>query len=112
LGRLRAQFDANGNTVWTRQFGSSTEDFAYDVAVDGSGNIYAAGYTYGALTGSNGGGSDMFLRKYSPSGSVLWTRQRHYSDADYGYAVAVSGSSVYLVGGFLYNNNWEDPDAR
>jgi len=106
------KYNSSGSVVWTRQFGTSAEDLAYDVKVDGSGNVYVAGYTYGALSGTNGGGSDVFLRKYSPSGGVQWTRQRHYSDYDTGMAVAVSGSNVYLVGGWWYLNNYEDPDVR
>jgi hypothetical protein len=37
--------------------------------VDGSGNVYAAGSTYGALDGnSNAGSSDLFVVKYNSSG--------------------------------------------
>jgi len=106
------KYSSSGSVLWTRQFGTSAEDFAMDVATDGSGNIYVVGYTYGSLGGTNGGEADMFIRKYNPSGGVVWTKQQHYSNADYGYAVAVSGSSVYLVGSFLYGNNWDDPDVR
>lgn len=106
------KYSSSGSILWTRQFGTSAEDLSNDVAVDGSGNIYVVGYTYGSLSGSNGGGSDMFIRKYSASGSVLWTKQLHYSDYDYAQAVTVSGSSVYLVGGFYYANNSSDPDVR
>jgi hypothetical protein len=99
------KYDPSGNVVWTRQFGTSATDYAHDVAVDSSGNVYVAGTTYGSLANANGGGSDMFLRKYSPSGSVLWTKQLHYSDEDTGVAVAVSGSNVYLVGGYYSNHS-------
>ncbi len=106
------KYTASGSVAWTKQFGTTTEDLASDVAVDGSGNAYVVGYTYGGLSGSNGGGADIFIRKYTPNGGVGWTKQFHFSDADYGNAVAVSGSSVYLVGGFFYNNNFSDTDVR
>ena len=106
------KYTASGGVAWTKQFGTSAEDLASDVAVDGSGNAYVVGYTYGSLSGSNGGGADIFIRKYNTNGSVGWTKQLNYSDADYGNAVAIYGSSVYLVGGFYYNNNSSDADVR
>ncbi len=106
------KYSSSGSVVWTKQFGTSVEDFAYDVAVDGGGNVYISGSTYGSLSGTNGGGSDMFIRKYTSGGGVVWTKQHHYSDQDTGTAVAVSGSTLYLVGGFWFANNSEDPDVR
>lgn len=106
------KYTASGSVSWTKQFGTSAEDLANDVAVDGSGNAYVVGYTYGSLGGPNGGGSDMFVRKYTPAGSVAWTRQLHLSDYDYASAVAVYGSSVYLVGSYYYNNDSSDTDVR
>ena len=38
------KYDANGNEVWTRQFGSSSNDQAFGISVDASG-IYVAGRT-------------------------------------------------------------------
>ncbi len=98
-----AKFNSSGTQLWTRAFGTSTNDYASDVAVDSSGNAYVVGYTYGALTGSNGGGSDMFVRKYNTSGSVVWTKQLHYSNRDEAVAVAVNGTSVFVAGLYYYN---------
>ncbi len=105
------KYTASGGVAWTKQFGTSAKDLASDVAVDGSGNAYVVGYTYGSLSGSNGGGADIFIHKYNTNGSVGWTKQLNYSNAAYGNAVAVSGSSVYLVGGFDYSNS-PDADVR
>jgi hypothetical protein len=44
------------------------------------------------------GGNDFFLRKYTSSGSVAWTRQFGLDTADYPGGVAVSGNFVYVVG--------------
>ena len=109
-GYLR-KYDKSGNIVWTRRIGTSDPfpdiDAPRDVAIDGSGNVYVAGSTYGSLSGSNGGGDDMFIRKYSPTGKVLWTRQHHYSSLDSAEYVAVSGKNVYLVGSFFKDDNWD-----
>ncbi|WP_348235462.1 hypothetical protein, partial [Salmonella enterica] len=55
----------------------------------------------------------MFVRKYTPSGNVAWTQQFHYSSYDVGVAIAVSGSSVYMVGQFYFNASAStDVDVR
>src|SRR3989304_644994 len=57
---------------WTRQFGTSSFDVAYAVAVDGSG-VYVAGRTDGTLPGEmSAGGDDAFLRKYGAEGTEAW----------------------------------------
>jgi len=94
------KYDGEGNELWTRQFGTSIDDHAGGVAVDGSGNVYVAGYTYGALPGQeNLGDGDAFVRKYDGAGNELWTRQFGTSGDDYAIGVAVNTSgSVYVAG--------------
>ena len=62
---------------WIRQLGTSTDDRSHSVAVDGSGNVFISGYTYGDLDGPGAGtlagGRDAFLTKYDASGTVAWT---------------------------------------
>lgn len=77
------------------------------MAVDGGGNAYVVGSTDRSLSGSNDSSTDMFVRKYSPGGSVLWTRQVNFSAEDYANAVAVSGSNVYL--GVSYVSDGSNP---
>jgi len=38
-----AKFDVEGEALWTVQFGSAADDFAFDITVDSNGNIYVAG---------------------------------------------------------------------
>ena len=46
------KFDAAGNTVWTRQFGTRNEDYALAAALDGKGDPVVAGETGGLLAGA------------------------------------------------------------
>ncbi|MGH2829779.1 MAG: SBBP repeat-containing protein [Actinomycetota bacterium] len=68
--------------------------------MDGSGNVYAAGYTFGTLPGQTSSGSyDAFLRRYDTSGSVIWTRQFGSASDDDAAVAAVDGSgNVYVAG--------------
>ena len=43
-------YDLDGNHVWTRQFGTNTQDEAVDAVADDTG-VYVVGYTLGTLPG-------------------------------------------------------------
>ena len=88
------KYDANGNELWTRQFGSTaagSDDRAYGVSADATG-IYLVGYTMGPLPGQTNGGG--FLRKYDHGGNELWTRQ-FFSVFP---ALATDSTGVFVVG--------------
>jgi hypothetical protein len=78
------------------------------IAVDGSGNIYAVGYTSGAWDGeTNQGGTDAFISKFDVSGSRQWTRLipgTAGDDAARGVAVDSNGD-VYVVGEMNFIEN-------
>jgi nitrous oxidase accessory protein NosD len=57
------RYDRDGNTVWTRQFGTTSDDHAGSIAL-GPDWLYVGGTTQGAFPGaSNNGRPDAFLRK-------------------------------------------------
>jgi hypothetical protein len=92
------KYDAAGNELWTRQFGSSGADSILGITVDASG-VYVTGSAGGALAGQTGAGNlDVFLRKYDLDGVEQWTRQFGTPQADLGSAVAVDASGVYVTG--------------
>lgn len=94
-----SKYNSSGSLVWTRLFGTSMEDTTFSVSADGSGNVYAAGYTSGSLDGSNLGSHDVFLRKYDASGGLLWAKQLGTSSYDDGHSVAFDGvGNVYVAG--------------
>lgn len=93
-------YDRDGQERWTRQFGSSADDFARGVAVDPAGNAFVVGSTEGALPDqASAGGSDVFIREYDGVGNELWTRQFGSAADDYGVSVAVGPAGHPTVSG-------------
>lgn len=94
-----AKFHSGGGRAWLTQFGSTADDYARAVAVDGSGNSYVTGYTLGDIAGPVGGLTDAFLVKFDAGGKQVWARQFGSTKGDWGYGVAVDGSGdVYVTG--------------
>ena len=63
-------YDSSGAWQWTKLLGTTGDDSASSVAVDGSGYVYVTGGTTGNLDGTNAGGYDAFLAKYNSSGTL------------------------------------------
>ena len=92
------KYNTNGTEQWTRQFGSTTDDGAYGVAVDSTG-VYVVGYIYGTLPGQTSAGfADAYVRKYDANGNIIWTRQFGSTTDDGAGGVAVDSTGVYVVG--------------
>jgi Beta-propeller repeat len=59
-----SKLDATGNLIWTRQFGTVTQETADGgFSLDGLGGVYTSGLTFGSLGGPNAGGGDSFVVK-------------------------------------------------
>jgi hypothetical protein len=99
-------YDPSGARQWTRQLGSGYEDAAYDIAVDGGGNIYVTGSTYGALGGNSNGDPcgpgltpDLFVVKFSAAGAQQWVRQFGSPDKDWARGIAAGRDGrLYVTG--------------
>ena len=87
-------------TSWTKQLGSSSNDDAFGVATDSSGNVYVTGATTGGLDGNTSAyGNDLFVVKYNSSGTKQWTKQLGTSGHDNAKGVATDSSgNVYVAG--------------
>lgn len=94
-----AKYNDLGGLSWSRQLGTSAEDWCGDVAVDATGNAFISGFTFGSLGGAHAGGHDAFLTKYDTAGSLLWARQLGTSGNDLVYGLAVDATGNALITG-------------
>jgi hypothetical protein len=96
------KYDAAGNVVWTRQFGTPEGTGVRRVAVDAAGNIVMGGGTAGSLGLPNAGNSvdfDAYLGKFDPAGNVLWFHQLGTEGSEQGWGLSVEADGAIYVGG-------------
>jgi hypothetical protein len=103
--------DAAGSLQWIRQIGTTGEETFNGVWADQSGNVYAAGWTRGALAGpSLGGQADALVVKYSTTGELLWGQQLGTIDRDAANGIiGDDDGNLYLAGNT--RGSWSAPNA-
>lgn len=99
------KFTSGLTKLWSRQFGTDSNDAAYGLDVDAEDSIYITGITgYPAASrGLDGqtqlGGYDIFLSRFAPDGRKLFTRQLGTASHDWAYGATVDPTgAVYLAG--------------
>ncbi|MDC0230314.1 SBBP repeat-containing protein [Deltaproteobacteria bacterium] len=94
------KYNSSGTKEWTKQLGSSGRDSANGITIDSSGNVYVTGVTFGGLDwNTSAGANDLFVVKYSSSGTKQWTEQLGSESTDTANGVATDSSgNVYLAG--------------
>jgi len=103
-----AKFSSSGSLQWGTYFGGDQADIGSGISIDASRNIFLFGITTssngiatsGAYRTSFAGGQDVFLAKFSNSGSLKWATYYGGSDLEYakGITCDVSGN-IYITGG-------------
>ncbi len=101
------KFSSSGAHLWSRSFGGASSDIGYGVAVDGSNNVVLTGsfmgtVDFGGGSQSSSGSMDVFVVKYSSTGSFLWSRSAGGTSVDQGRSVAVDSSGNVVVTGQFY----------
>ena len=95
------KYNSSGTKQWSRQFGSSSNDWAMDLDINSSNEIYITGRTNGSLdSNTNLGSYDGFLVKYNSSGTKQWTKQFGTSSIDWANGVAIDSSGNIVVTGY------------
>src|SRR3972149_3177923 len=82
------KYDPNGNQLWVARYDNGgTDEFAYALKVDGSGNVYVTGNGSNAL-----GNSDYVTIKYASNGNQLWVARYDNGSNDYAVTLALDSS--------------------
>lgn len=95
------KFSAGGTQLWAHVIASPDNDAAWDVDVDQAGNAVVSGSTWGVVGGGSLGSEDGFVRKLTPAGGVVWTRQFGSVGRDGASGIGVLGNGDVVVGGWF-----------
>jgi hypothetical protein len=92
------KYDANGNQIWAARYNgpANGDDVALSLVLDGAGNIYVSGWSYGIGTGA-----DYATIKYDTNGNQIWVARYNglRNDDDRAYSLALdSAGDVYVTG--------------
>jgi hypothetical protein len=100
------KFSSSGSHRWSKKLGGSSNDSGNSIAVDSSNSVVVSGYfkgsaNFGGSTLTSAGGKDIFVVKYSQSGSHIWSKRFGGSYDQVAESVAVdSGGNIVLSGPF------------
>ncbi len=102
-----AKFSNAGSLQWATYYGGERTDTAYGVATDGNRNVYITGGTSsrtgvalpGAYQDTIGGGTDVFVAKFSTAGNIEGATYYGGGQTDNAYGIAGVGiENVYVAG--------------
>lgn len=100
------KYTSAGAHTWSRNFGSTSSDYAGGMAIDGSGNVFIGGngqaaMNYGSFAIPNSGSYDAYMAKYNSAGTAQWAVRANSSGNEYTGDVAVDPSgNPYFQGYF------------
>jgi hypothetical protein len=100
------KFSPSGTRIWGTYCGGGMYDWGYDLAIDGSGNIFLSGSTnspngiatFGVYQSAlSGFGFDAFVVKYNSAGAKFWGSYYGGTGDEYAYGIAIySGGPVFV----------------
>lgn len=94
------QYDQSGNLLWTRQFGTTSNE-GVDRLIANEFGVYCTGSTYGVFPNSIyafPGTRDNFACGFDSNGNQLWVTQYGSSLGESPYGIIANASSVFVAG--------------
>lgn len=73
------KYDTNGNVLWAKSAGGTSNDFAYCIAVDKNGDSYISGtfmgnFVISSTTLSAFASKDVYIAKHDNNGNMMWAK--------------------------------------
>lgn len=101
------KLDNNSDTLWTKTYGGSNNEYGNSVKQTPDGGYIIAGNS----TSFGANGQDVYLLKTDSLGNVSWSKLFGGAGTDYGNTVLLTSDGGYLVGGTTQNLGAGNYDA-
>lgn len=101
------KLDANGNIIWQKTLGGSSDDIAHSITIAPDGGYAIAAYTEsvdGDVTGNHGRG-DMWVVKLDNSGNTVWQKALGGAEIDNGSHITITPDGGYAVAGMTSSSD-------
>jgi hypothetical protein len=100
-----AKYSNNGDLIYVKLAGGATNDKAYGVCADKSGNAYITGHVegyakFGAYSVTSAGVKDIIVAKYDPAGVEQWVVRAGGANTDIGKGISINAANELYVNGF------------
>jgi Beta-propeller repeat len=114
------KFNAAGSAlIYSTYLGGIGDDHGNSIAVDSTGSVYVAGYTYStdfptanAIQATRGGDRDAFVTKVNAAGSALvYSTYLGGSDMDFANSIAVDSAGNAYATGATFSTNFPTANA-
>lgn len=112
------KFDALGNFIWAKSFGSSSYDKGFSITVNASGSIYTTGSFRETVDFDPGAGAeilishgedDVFVQKLTPLGDFLWAKSFGGGSTDRSSSVTIDPSGNIITTGWFFGTSDFNP---
>jgi uncharacterized delta-60 repeat protein len=108
-----ARYNTNGTLVWAKRAGGTSSDYGLGVTTLSDNSTVVTGYYNSSATFGSGepnqtiltsyGGSDIFVARYNPDGTLLWAKSAGGTDNyDEGHSITTLSDDSTVVTGYFY----------
>jgi hypothetical protein len=101
------KLDGNGNKVWSKTYGGSLSDQAYDVITTSDKGFLVAGSSASndGDVGSTAGNDDMWALKLDAAGAKVWGKTFGGTLNEDAFAACEAGAGSFILAGISFSNN-------
>jgi DNA-binding beta-propeller fold protein YncE len=99
-----AKYDADGQQLWLKSFGTPATDVAYDLGLDSLGDVFVAGFTRGRIATATGerGNKQIFVIHFDGEGNQQWIREFGSNRDDEARSLAIDNAGNLYVTGITF----------
>jgi len=101
------KLDKEGNKVWDRTFGGTSEDWANSIIQDKNGNYIVAGWTKSMGAGK----TDVWIVKLDKRGNLIWDKTFGGSENDEAHSIIQTNDGGYAIAGWTKSKGTGNSDV-